>query len=166
MTFILSCWLFKAYNIDDPYYDWEVSLFYNIISTYYLWTCGWLMVCKVVENTSFSGGLIAWLLGLPFIISIMISTKQSKIDMLLRSQNKFKSGEDINNHIRYVLQLIKNQQSDKNSNMLLMGYIEKHKETCAKLDECQLLEKNNKKIASNRMEHILDALLIELDKLF
>lgn len=85
ITFILACWLFKVYNVDDPYYDWEVGLFYNIISTYYLWTCSWLVICKILETTSFNGGLIAWLLGLPFIVSIMLSTKKSKIDMLLRS---------------------------------------------------------------------------------
>jgi len=40
-------------------------------------------------------------------------------------------------HIRYVLQLIQNQETDKNSYMLLVGYIEKHKETCAN-DDCPL----------------------------
>ncbi|CAD8062066.1 unnamed protein product [Paramecium sonneborni] len=165
VTFLLSLWLFKVYNIDDPYYDWEVGLFYNVISTYYLWTNSWLLICKILENTSFKGGLVAWLLGIPFIVSIMASSRKSKIDMLIRQSNKFKSGEEINSHIRYVLQLIQNQEKDKNSYMLLVGYIEKHKETCNP-DECQLKEKNNKKIQQNNFEAIISGLLAELDKLF
>ena len=50
--------------------------------------------------------------------------------------------------------------------MLLMGYIEKHKETCQKLDECQLLEKNNRKLASHNVDLMIEALIIELEKVF
>jgi hypothetical protein len=44
-----------------------------------------LLVCKIVENTDFTGGFIAWLIGVPFIISIMLLTKKSKIDTLIKS---------------------------------------------------------------------------------
>lgn len=48
--------------------------------------------------------------------------------------------------------------------MLLIGYIEKHKETCNP-DECWLKEKNNKKLLSNNFNAVISALIIELDKL-
>lgn len=44
-----------------------------------------LLVSKILETTSFNGGLIAWILGLPFIVMIMLSTKKSRIDTLVRS---------------------------------------------------------------------------------
>lgn len=130
VTFVLSLWLWKVYNIDDPYYDNEVGNFYNIITTYYLWTNFCLLISKLLEQTDFNGGLIMWIIGLPFLVMIMLSTKKSRIDTLLRSQVKFRSGEQIQGHLRYVLLLMKNQDNDKNAYMLLIGYIEKHKEIC------------------------------------
>lgn len=85
VTFALSLWLFTVYNFDDPYYNYEVGMFYNVITTYYLWTNFMLLISKALEGTSFNGGLIAWILGLPFIVAIMLSTKKSRIDTLVRS---------------------------------------------------------------------------------
>jgi hypothetical protein len=84
-TFLLSLWLFKEYNIEDPIYDFEVGRFYSIISCYYLWANIMLFICKLEESTGFSGGLIAWVIGLPFIVSIMLSAKKSKVDTLVRA---------------------------------------------------------------------------------
>jgi len=85
LTFLLSVWLFKIYNFDDPYYDFGVGLFYCICSTYYLWASFMLLVCKMLESSSFTGGFIAWCLGVPFIVSIMYLTKKSKIETLITS---------------------------------------------------------------------------------
>ncbi|CAD8148889.1 unnamed protein product [Paramecium pentaurelia] len=166
-SFILSLWLFKQYNFNDPYYDFQVGLFYCICSTLYLWACFMLLVCKVLESTDFTGGFIAWLIGVPFIISIMLLTKKSKIETLVKSQTKFRSGEQIWSHIRYVLQLIQNQDKDRNSYMLLVGYIEKHKETC-NYDDCPLKTKlkQKKKGSQNDINEIIRGLIQELDRMF
>lgn len=63
VTFALSVWLFLVYNLLDPYYDYDVGLFYNILSTIYLWTNLMLLICKVFETSAFNGGLIAWIIG-------------------------------------------------------------------------------------------------------
>lgn len=93
ITFLLAVWLFYEYNFEDPFYDYEVGKFYSIISTYYLYANLMLLLCKLFENSSFTGGLIAWVIGLPFLVSIMLLTKKSKIETLVKSQNKFRSGE-------------------------------------------------------------------------
>ena len=85
LTLLLSGWLFKEYNLEDPIYDFEVGRFYSIISCYYLWANVMLFICKLEENTEFSGGLIAWVIALPFIVSIMLSAKKSKVDTLIKS---------------------------------------------------------------------------------
>ena len=38
-----------------------------------------LFVSKLFDGSSFNGGLIAWMVGLPFIVLIMISTRKSRI---------------------------------------------------------------------------------------
>lgn len=62
-----------------------------------------LLVSYVFVDTDFEGGLIAWGLGIPFIASIMISAKRSRINRLLKSQVKFRSGDEVLDTIRYVL---------------------------------------------------------------
>lgn len=61
-----------------------------------------------MSPSGFNGGLIAWLIGLPFIVTIMLTTKKSRIETLVSSQAKFKSGEEIHNHLRYLLLLVNN----------------------------------------------------------
>ena len=44
----------------------------------------------------------------------------------------------------YVLKLIHDRKDDENANMLLVGYIEKHIETCVE-DDCPIKVKKPKK---------------------
>lgn len=85
VTFLLSVWLFKEYNFEDPYYDYQVGKFYQIISSYYLYSTSMLLLCKLFESSEFTGSLIAWLIGLPFLVTIMLLTKKSKIETLVKS---------------------------------------------------------------------------------
>ncbi|EAR82220.2 PAS domain S-box protein (macronuclear) [Tetrahymena thermophila SB210] len=167
LTFVLSCALFWAYNFEEPYYDKEVGTFFNIVTTYYLWTNTMLVISLIFYETSFNGGLIIWILGLPFIILIMLTKRQSKIKTLIDSQMKFKSGEQVQNHLRYVLTLIQNQKYDKNSYMLLIGYVEKHKETCTE-EDCPLKRKKMRrgKQLDIEIEEVIKNLIRELGRLY
>ena len=55
------------------------------------------------------------------------------------------NGEELQSHLRYVLQLIHTQAIDRNSYMMLIGYVETHKENCDE-DDCPLkMKKSSKK---------------------
>lgn len=88
-------------------------MFYKVCTTYYLWTNGLLLIAKALENTNFGGGLIAWVIGLPFLFAIMVTTRKSYIDTLVTSQMKFRSGKQVRDHIRYVVELIDNREKVK-----------------------------------------------------
>ncbi|EGR30840.1 PAS domain S-box family protein [Ichthyophthirius multifiliis] len=162
LVFVLSLGLHWVYNMEDPYYDQEVGLFYKIVSTYYLWTNANLLISQILTNIDFNGGLISWLIGLPFIVLIMITTKKSRIDTLIRSQMKFRSGEQIQGHLRYVLQLIGDQKKDKNAYILLIGYVEKHKETCQE-EDCPLKRINNQQQGGKKKQQQQQLVLSEMD---
>ncbi|EGR30164.1 PAS domain S-box family protein [Ichthyophthirius multifiliis] len=167
LLFVLSFSLHWVYNMEDPYYDKEVGKFYKIVTTYYLWTNFMLLISQVLFSTSFNGGLIIWVLGLPFISFIMLTSKKSRIDTLIRSQMKFKNGEQVQGHLRYVLSLIQDQKTDKNAYMLLIGYVEKHKEICQE-EDCPLKSKKQKKIkqTEDEMEETIKNLIKELDRIY
>lgn len=123
MLFILSGWLYWTYNMNDPFYNKKVSKFFRLMSSYYFWTNFMLLASQVLSLTGFNGGLVIWLSGLPFIGVIIIFDQKSNINKLFSSNLKFKSGEELDTHLTYVLQLLQNRDSDKNSYMLLIGYI-------------------------------------------
>ncbi|KAL4460691.1 hypothetical protein ABPG72_017167 [Tetrahymena utriculariae] len=167
ITFTFSASLYWSYNFEEPYYDKFVGKFFNIATTYYLWTNVMLLVSLVFYETGFNGGLIIWILGLPFICFIMLTSKKSRIDTLISSQTKFRSGEQIQGHLRYVLELIGTQKTDRNSYMLLIGYVEKHKEVCQE-EDCPLKIKKTRKgkHADIEMDEIIKNLIKELGRLY
>ncbi|EAR82219.2 PAS domain S-box protein (macronuclear) [Tetrahymena thermophila SB210] len=167
LSFTFSACLYWSYNFEEPYYDKFVGKFFNIATTYYLWTNVMLLVSLVFYETEFNGGLIIWILGLPFICFIMLTSKKSRIDTLITSQTKFRSGEQIQGHLRYVLELIGTQKTDRNSYMLLIGYVEKHKEVCQE-EDCPLKIKKTRKgkHADIEMDEIIKNLIKELGRLY
>lgn len=127
LLFCLSGWLYWTYNMSDPFYNKKVSKFFRIVSSYYFWTNFMLLVSQLLGPLGFNGGLVIWISGLPFIGIIIGFQHKSNIDQLFSFNLKFKSGQQLEGHLRYVLQLLQNQEQDKNSYMLITGYIEKHK---------------------------------------
>ena len=89
-----------------------------------------LFVGQILGPYGFDGALVIWMSGLPFFALIIYFETPSDINTLFVSNLKFKSGEQLEAHVGYVLQLVGSQATDKNSYMLLIGYIEKHKEVC------------------------------------
>jgi len=86
-----------------------------------------LFIGQLLANYNFDGALVIWVSGLPFFAIIIYFESTSDINTLFATNLKFKTGEQLDSHIAYVLQLIGSQGDDKNSYMLLIGYIEKHK---------------------------------------
>jgi hypothetical protein len=68
---------------------------------------------------------------------------------------QFKNGEEVEDHIKFILQLIDKYtyEEDKNAYILLRGYIIKHVETCEEID-CPLklyMKKQERKKKKMRM---------------
>ena len=149
MIFVGGLCIFYFYQYEDPYYNETVSKMFKILSAYYLWTSTLLFISKSLQTTSFTGGLVCWIVGLPFIIVIMLSTSKGNIKTLTKSQIKFETPDELIDHLRYVLQLVEKQKdNDKSSYLYLAGYIEKHKDVCME-DDCPLKVTRKKRQVNN-----------------
>ncbi len=105
----LSGWLFYAYNLRSPFYNKAVSAFYRIATSYFFYTNLMLFVSLALRGTGFTGGLVAWAAGLPFIFLYFCFEKKSNISNLSESNMKFGSAEEVDNHLKYVLELVVNR---------------------------------------------------------
>ena len=165
---IPSLILWYTYNIGEPYYNKHCTAFFRVMTTYYLWTNAMVGVSKLLENSTFTGGLITWLIGLPFIGAIMLTSSRSKTSSLVQTTSRFKTSEDLLEHLRFVLQLIDTYKSDKNASILLTGYIEKHKDTCEE-DDCPLKTTKRRRLSTggtNQLDETILGLTLVVDRMY
>ena len=165
LTLIVGAYiLWHTYNFGEPYYNKTVSACFNIMTTYYLWTAFMVFVCKLLEDTSFTGGLIAWLIGLPFIGVIIWSSTKSRSNKLAQGSSRFRTSQDLMDHLRFVLQLIDNYKTDKSAYIFLTGYVEKHKETCGG-EHCPL-KTTKKRNGKESMDDIIVGLRLVVENMY
>ena len=150
------------YNIiDDPYYNRFTGGFYKVLSLVYLWSALVITILKIIESFSFSGGLIIWILGFPFLFLLGVSLAQPDVKLVTRSQVKFETDKELLDHLKAVLLLIQRQKKDRSAHLLLVGYIQKHKESCPEID-CPLKNLNGKE----ENDEVIERLIGALDRLF
>lgn len=135
-----SLLIFFKFHFNSPYYNEKVAKLWSCLMSINLWTAIMLCFSKFMEGTLFEGSIVAWMIGIPFIILIVITNRDQRVDLLLINVNKFQSGDELQNQIRFILKLISWQSTNKNASILLDGYIEIHKQTCNK-EDCPLKQK-------------------------
>ena len=124
-----------------------------------------LFVGQVLGGYGFDGALVIWMSGLPFFALIIYFDDTADLPALFASNLKFKSGEQLEAHISYVLQLVATHSTDKNSYMLLIGYIEKHKEVCNEAD-CPLRSEGRRRREEQGMEQSCQMVFKQMERMF
>jgi len=143
LILIGSVVIFVKFYFNSPYHDEIIAKLWACIAAINLWTAVMVVFSRIMENTLFEGSIIAWLLGIPFVVLIILTNRDNRIDLLLINVNKFQNGEEIQSQIRYILKLIDWQATNKNAAILLDGYLEIHKQSC-NMDDCPLRQKSIK----------------------
>ena len=97
LIFILggSLIIFFKFHFNSPYYNEKVAKVWSCLMSINLWTAIMICFAKFMEGTLFEGSLVAWIIGIPFIILIVITNRDHRIDLLLINVNKFQSGEEL-----------------------------------------------------------------------
>lgn len=91
-----------------------------------------------------------FLVGIPLIISILITFSKHEMILLFTNLNKFQSGETVQKQIRYYLELVDRKDRDRNSFTILKGYISLYEESCT-IQDCAL-KKYNFNLIQNKLD--------------
>ena len=134
VLFLGACFMAYYNIIDDPYYDKFIGTYYKVLNLLYLWSCFVIIILKIIQPLNFHGGIVVWLIGIPFLFVVAISLSRNNLQILIKSQMKFENPTEILDHLKMILLLIERQNKDKNSYLMLIGYIQKHKEICTESD--------------------------------
>jgi hypothetical protein len=90
-----------------------------------------------LSNSNFNGCLELFFIGTPIIVAIILTQKNDKLGILLTNINKFQKGEQVQLQIRYFLEIVDQKDNNRNSKILLKGYIFLYEDFCT-LPECAL----------------------------
>lgn len=108
LTMILagSLVLFYKFHYDSPYYNENIAALWSTLASLNLWTACMLIFSRIFHTSTTEGAVIGWLIGLPFLVVIVLTNRDHRVDLLLINVNKFTNGDQIQNQIRYILKLI------------------------------------------------------------
>jgi hypothetical protein len=142
--------VFIKFHFNSPYYNEYVAKLWTVLMAVNLWSAVMIIFARIMENTLFEGSIIAYFIGIPFIVLVVLTNRDHRVDLLLINVNKFQNGQEIQSQIRYILKLLEWQATSRNAAILLDGYIEIHKQTCNQ-EDCPLKQKTvkNTRIAKN-----------------
>ena len=164
--FIGGLYLAYYYVYDDPFYNSFIAKFYKILSSLYFWSCCVILILKLLSMTSFEGGFILWIAGIPFVVLISVSFDKNSIKTINNSHIKYKRAQDLIDHIHYVLKLIEGHESNKQYYLFLIGYIQKHKEMCLETDCPLKLVNSTETFTKIDFKESLRALIQVIDRLY
>lgn len=77
---ILSVIAFIKFFVESPYHNERLTVVINIETAIFAWANIVLLISKVLEFTSFNGGLQLFLLGIPLSIALLIFNKDDRVD--------------------------------------------------------------------------------------
>lgn len=123
--FILAVIQFYFYYSEMPYFMNEMNTIYLVYSGVYLWNCTILIISLFLmeANINYDTPFQLFLLGLPVVLIILLTIKDDKKSLLIDSITNFKNGESVEKSIRYFLELIDKKDIDRQSQLILNGYI-------------------------------------------
>lgn len=166
ITFLGACVITYYYIYDDPFYNKIVGNLFKIMSALYLWTCIVLLMLKILSAFDFQGGIILWISPMPFIVFISISFSKHSLKTLLQSQVKFETAQQLCDHLSFITLLIEQQAKNKRSYLLLVGYIQKHKEICPQPDCPLKVNPKSKKMEKAEFKETIKQLIQVINILY
>ena len=98
--------VFLKFQTEFIFYDERVQKIWQVVTSLYVWTAFVLFLVKLLEDTSFDAGVLTWIVGGPVIVVLIVSSGDSRTELLLMNSNKFKKGEEVEEQIQYFLKLV------------------------------------------------------------
>ncbi|CAD8162073.1 unnamed protein product [Paramecium octaurelia] len=146
--FILAIGSFLVFwimHVENPHNNKHIAKAWSVLAAVNMWGVIILCFAKFLEGQLFFGTIYAWLFGLPFMIAAVLKADKLNYELLLTNLNKVSDPQDVLNLTDYLIKLYKAEDSD--SQLMIDGFLEIHRATCAK-EDCYLKQKrsNNQRI--------------------
>ena len=129
--------LYIKQRSDRPYYNETVNIVSDVNNGIFLWSTFMLVIVMIGEDTSFDGGVQAFLMGVPLVILLLLTKGDPRKEMLLKTIEDFDNGEQWYIKLRYYISFIQRKEMNRDVSVQLKGYIYNHEEKCT-IPNCPL----------------------------
>lgn len=130
LLLVLSFMCYHSYRYLWPFYDDFMNRYFSCLLGIFFWCNVCLLAVKILEYTSFDGGLQIFFLGLPVVVACIAFDKDERVFILTQNIANFQRGEEAALQIRYFLNLVLTRDNDRRNAIILRGYIYHHEDSC------------------------------------
>ncbi|CAD8157650.1 unnamed protein product [Paramecium octaurelia] len=132
--------IFWKMHIENPHNNVYIAKMWSMLVSVNMWSVILLCFAKFLEGQLFFGTIYAWMSGLPLMIVAVLKTEKLNYDLLLTNLNKVTDHQDVLNLTDHLIKLYYIQDAD--SQLMIDGFLEIHRATCAR-EDCYLKQKKN-----------------------
>jgi hypothetical protein len=93
-----------------------------------------LLLAKLMYNYSFDGTPFVWVIGFPFIITIVLLRQEQNFDYILINSNNYEVLAQPLNQLTYLTKLLNLYHTNKSIAILVDGFLDYHKCLTSKED--------------------------------
>jgi len=129
--------LYIKQRADRPYYNEMVNTVSDVNNGIFLWSSCMLVIVMIAEDTSFDGGIQAFLMGVPLVILLLFTKGDPRKEMLLKPIEDYDNGEQWYIKLRYYISFIQRKEMNRDVSVQLKGFIYNHEEKCT-ITNCPL----------------------------
>jgi len=126
----------KLYFKYLPYYNPIMSVVYGTCMCSYLWVSFNLVISLILQSLDYTGQSIVIILGILILIPLVKNLREKSIVKMIfeYKHDKIKDEHELDIYIKKALDLLANQAHNEVDEMILLGFVNNHKNECSNPD--------------------------------
>ncbi|CAK91235.1 unnamed protein product (macronuclear) [Paramecium tetraurelia] len=127
---LTSFLFFYKIRFKKPFYNRSVQKIWSAISGLVFYTNFMLLTTFTFEHLVFIGTMKGWLVTMPMLLVILLQDERSTVNLLKSNMIQELSSQEIIQLSEFLIELCDCFEKDKNKEILVLGFLEVHKQTC------------------------------------
>ncbi|CAD8076307.1 unnamed protein product [Paramecium primaurelia] len=127
---LTSFLLFYKIRFKKPFYNRNIQKLWQAISGLVFYTNFMLLTTFTFEHLVFIDTMKGWIVSMPMLLVILLQDDRQTINLLQANMIQQLSSQEIIQLSEFLIELCECFEKDKNKEILVLGFLEVHKQTC------------------------------------
>ncbi|CAD8180491.1 unnamed protein product [Paramecium octaurelia] len=127
---LTSFLFFYKIRLKRPFYNKVVQKLWSAISGLVFYTNFMLLTAFTFEHLILIGTIKGWLMTAPMLLVILLQEQRQNINLLQANLIQQLSSQEIIRLSEFLIELCESFEKDQNQEILMLGFLEVHKQTC------------------------------------
>ncbi|CAD8178454.1 unnamed protein product [Paramecium pentaurelia] len=127
---LTSFLFFYKIRFKKPFYNRNIQKLWQAISGLVFYTNFMLLTTFIFEHLVFIDTMKGWIVSMPMLLVILLQDDRQTINLLQANMIQQLSSQEIIQLSEFLIELCECFEKDKNKEILVLGFLEVHKQTC------------------------------------